>query len=172
MSTSESAGSPQPSSAPSHVDPLAARTFDTYPVRIACLTRWSDNDMYGHLNTAKYYELFDTAINTWGAEVLGPDFVARPTMGVVAESSCRFHSELAFPGPVTVGLRIQRLGTSSVTYDLAIFDGDTPEEHAVASATARWVHVYIDRETRATTPVPAPLRTAADGISPRSVDPL
>lgn len=143
---------------------LAAKEFRTYPVRIACLTRWSDNDMYGHLNNSKYYELFDTAINTWVAESLGPDFAARPTIGVVAESSCRFHSELAFPGPVTIALRVQRLGRSSVTYDLALFDGDAPLDDALSAATGRWVHVYLDRESRVTTPIPEPLRATAEAI--------
>ena len=64
---------------------------------MAHLTRWSDNDMYGHLNNARYYELFDTTINTWIAEHTGGDFAHKDVIGVVAESGCRFHSEAQLP---------------------------------------------------------------------------
>ncbi|WP_297618965.1 thioesterase family protein [Nocardioides sp.] len=122
------------------------------------LTRWSDNDMYGHLNNAKYYELFDTTINTWIAEHTGGDFAHKAVIGVVAESACRFHSELSFPGYVTVGLRVQRLGNSSVVYEIGIFDGERPDPTLTAAATGRWVHVYIDRTAKSTVPIPEDLR--------------
>ncbi|MET0953575.1 MAG: thioesterase family protein [Aeromicrobium sp.] len=127
---------------------------------MAHLTRWSDNDMYGHLNNAKYYELFDTTINTWIAEHTGGDFTDKTVIGVVAESGCRFHAELSFPGHVTVGLRLERLGNSSVVYELAVFDGQDPAETLTAAATGRWVHVYIDRADKTTVPIPEDLRAA------------
>ena len=134
------------------------RPLSAFPVRMAHLTRWSDNDMYGHLNNAKYYELFDTTINTWIAEHTGGDFAHNDVIGVVAESGCRFHSELSFPGHVTVGLRVQRLGNSSVTYELGIFDGERPDLERPAAATGRWVHVYVDRASKSTVRIPEDLR--------------
>jgi acyl-CoA thioester hydrolase len=116
--------------------------------------------MYGHMNNAKYYELFDTTINTWIAEHTGGDFIHKAVIGVVAESGCRFHAELSFPGHVTVGLRVERLGRSSVVYEAAIFDGQDPAETLTATATGRWVHVYIDRAAKTTVPIPEDLRAA------------
>lgn len=133
-------------------------------------TRWADNDMYGHLNNAVYYQLFDTAINGWLAEGLAsagtPLDPARDTVNnVVVESGCRFLSSVAFPEPVTVALAVDRLGTSSVTYDLAVFaDGDAPV------ARGRWVHVYVDTGTRRPVPVPDTVRGVLTGAVRASDD--
>jgi acyl-CoA thioester hydrolase len=117
-------------------------------------TRWSDNDMYGHLNNAVYYELFDSAINAWLITGTGVDAMALPELGVVAESGCRFFRELEYPHPLDVAVRVERLGRSSITYALGLFDADDP---AIA-ALGHWVHVYIDRDSRATVPIPPVLR--------------
>ncbi len=123
-----------------------------YPVT----TRWSDNDMFGHLNNAVYYQLFDTAINGWLAGVAGDDPVTARVIGVVAESRCVFFGELAFPQPVAVALRVARLGRTSVSYDLGLFGEGT----APIAAYGQWTHVYVDRETRLPTEPPAAFREA------------
>jgi acyl-CoA thioester hydrolase len=131
-------------------------------------TRWADNDMYGHLNNAVYYQLFDTAINGWLAETLAaagsPLDPARDTVNnVVVESGCRFLASVAFPEPIVVALAVDRLGTSSVTYDLAVFSGaDAPP-----AARGRWVHVYVDTATRRPVPIPDPVR----GVLTRAIRP-
>src|SRR6476660_4252207 len=144
-------------------DPFARRPYAEFPVRHVASTRWSDNDMYGHLNNAVYYALFDSAINTWTGLHGGSAFAEAPVMGVVAESGCRYHAQVAFPGPVTVGLSVVRLGRSSVTYRLGLFGGDEPADADLAAATARWVHVYVDRGTGRPVEIPAPLRAAMAG---------
>jgi acyl-CoA thioester hydrolase len=132
-------------------------TLSDFPVHWPVTTRWSDNDMIGHLNNAVYYELFDTAINGWIAQRTGVDPVTSDTPGVVAESGCRFLSELRFPDPLVVGLRVTRIGSSSVTYQLALARADATTEATVA-AVGHWVHVYIDRESRRSTPIPDGIR--------------
>lgn len=117
-------------------------------------TRWSDNDMFGHLNNSVYYELFDSAINAWIIDDTGVDMVTAPELGVVAESGCRFFRELEYPSPLDVGVRVERLGTSSITYALGLFGKDEQ-----IAALGHWVHVYIDRTTRKATPIPAAVRT-------------
>ena len=117
-------------------------------------TRWSDNDMYGHLNNAVYYELFDSAINGWLIAGAGVDVMALPELGVVAESGCRFFRELEYPNPLDVGVRVERLGRSSITSTLGLFDGEAVE----LAALGHWVHVYIDRTSRATVPIPVAIR--------------
>lgn len=146
-------------------DDLSRRPFADYPIRTSTPTRWSDNDMYGHMNNAKYYELFDTAINAWIAEQVGRDFPRMTVIGVVAESACRFHAETAFPGAVTVGMRVQRLGRTSVTYNLALFEGDKPSDEDEPVATGHWVHVYVDRAEKVSTPIPQHLRTALEALA-------
>lgn len=119
-------------------------------------TRWSDNDIYGHLNNVVYYGLFDTAVNGWLIEqgLLLPGRSA--IIGLVVSSGCDYFAELAFPEPVEAGLRVERIGTSSVAYGIGIFA--TGAERAAASG--RFVHVYVDAATRRPVPVPAPMRAA------------
>ena len=117
-------------------------------------TRWLDNDAYGHVNNVVYYAWFDTVVNARLVEagLLDPERGA--VVGVVAETSCRFHDSVAFPEPVEAGLAVERLGTSSVAYRIGIFRPDG--EQAVADG--RFVHVYVDRATRRPVPIPAAIR--------------
>ncbi|MCV7382981.1 acyl-CoA thioesterase [Mycolicibacter longobardus] len=135
-------------------------TSHDFPVHWPVLTRWADNDMFGHLNNAVYYQLFDTAINGWiAANVRDLDPVAMPELGVVAESGCRFLGELGFPDRLAVGLAVTRLGRSSVTYRLAVFRApDDSGELAPLAALGHWVHVYVDRTSRRPVPIPAGIR--------------
>jgi acyl-CoA thioester hydrolase len=118
------------------------------------LTRWADNDMFGHLNNAVYYQLFDTAINAWITTSTGVDPLNIPELGIVAESGCRFFSELAFPESLEVGLAVTRLGRSSVTYRLGVFKA---AQRSIA-ALGHWVHVYVDRDSRRPVPIPDAIR--------------
>jgi acyl-CoA thioester hydrolase len=110
--------------------------------------------MYGHLNNAVYYELFDSAINEWLITGAGVDVLTLPELGVVAESGCRYFRELEYPRPLDVAVRVERLGRSSVTYALGLFDAEAAE----LAALGRWVHVYVDRRSRSTVPIPAAVR--------------
>ncbi len=136
-----------------------------FAVHWPVLTRWTDNDMFGHLNNAVYYELFDTAINAWINTNCGIDPLAVPWLGVVAESGCKYFAELKFPDPLVVGLAVARLGNSSVTYRLGLFG----EGQAIA-AVGPWVHVYVDRESRRPVPIPGEIRALLQSIcSPNAV---
>lgn len=121
---------------------------------VSATTRWSDNDMYGHLNNAVYYELFDSAINEWLISGAGVDVMALPELGVVAESGCRFFQELEYPHGLDVGVRVERLGDTSITYALGLFAA----ERDTLAALGYWVHVYIDRVSRSPVPIPAVVR--------------
>ncbi len=124
-----------------------------FPVHWPVTTRWADNDMFGHLNNAVYYALYDSAINGWINTSLGIDPLTAPWLGVVAESGCRYLAELRFPEPLTVGLAVTRLGTSSVTYRLGLWQQDGP-----TAAVGHWVHVYVGRAGRKPVPIPDPIR--------------
>ena len=134
-------------------------TANDFPVHWPVLTRWTDNDMFGHLNNAVYYELFDTAINAWINVSLDIDPLTAPWLGVVAESGCRYFAELAFPDPLAVGLGVTRLGNSSVTYRVAAFKSGAPGAGIPVAAVGHWVHVYVDRVTRRPAPIPDAVRT-------------
>jgi acyl-CoA thioester hydrolase len=121
---------------------------------VSATTRWSDNDMYGHLNNAVYYELFDSAINEWLITGAAIDVMALPELGVVAESGCRFFQEVEYPGGLDIGVRVERLGGSSITYALGLFAADQED----IAALGHWVHVYIDRVSRSPVPIPAAVR--------------
>jgi acyl-CoA thioester hydrolase len=162
-----------PDMSPAAPDPRELTLAD-FPVHRAVTTRWSDNDMYGHLNNAVYYELFDSAINGWQAESVAVDPLTDGTLGVVAESGCSFFAEVAFPTPLVVGLRVVRVGRSSVTYQLGLFVDPahaTPADPAV-KALGHWVHVEIDAVTRRSTPLPDQLRALLEtAVVPGGPDP-
>jgi acyl-CoA thioester hydrolase len=138
----------------SEADPKAVRRSDFRVLR-SLHTRWSDDDTYGHVNNVVHYALFDTAVNGWLIEASGVDIRELPAIGLVVETSCRYFAELRFPEVVTAGLALERLGTSSVVYRLALFGA--AEEPA---AVGRFVHVYVDKATRRTVPVPPEIRAA------------
>ena len=126
-----------------------------FPVLWPLMTRWADNDVYGHVNNVVHYAFFDTCVNGWLMSETGLDIRDLPALGVVAETSCRFFASLSFPEQVECGLSLERLGTSSVTSRRALVGSA-----AAAVATGRFVHVYVDAATRRPVPVPDVVRTA------------
>jgi acyl-CoA thioesterase FadM len=134
-------------------------TRDDYAVWRRATTRWADDDVYGHMNNARYYELFDTAVNAHLFEATGLNIRELPAVGVVAETSCRYFRELGFPAPIDIGLVVERVGTSSVVYRIGLFQGEGDQ----AAAEGRFVHVYVDNTTgpgdRPVRPLPEQIRT-------------
>jgi len=124
-------------------------------------TRWHDNDHYGHVNNVVYYAFFDTAVNGYLIEASGTDIRDLPAIGIVAETSCRFLSELSFPDLVHAGLALEKLGNSSVVYRIGLFRNDEVEPVALG----RFVHVYVDAATRRPVPVPPPIRAALTALA-------
>ncbi len=123
-------------------------------------TRWMDNDAYGHMNNVVHYSLFDTAVNGWLMDQGVLDFANGQQVGLVVETGCRYFAEMAFPDIMTAGIRIARLGSSSVRYEVGLFRNDETR----ASAEGHFVHVYVDRETRKPLPLNDDLRAALDTI--------
>jgi acyl-CoA thioester hydrolase len=123
-------------------------------------TRWMDNDHYGHVNNVAYYSFFDTAVNGFLLEATGIEIRELPAIGIVAESSCRFVSAVSFPDTIHAGLAIERLGTSSIVYAVALFRNTDVEPCAVG----RFAHVYVDRTTRRPVPIPDAIRTVVEGL--------
>lgn len=123
-------------------------------------TRWRDNDVFGHLNNAVYYEYVDACVNAWLIETAALELPFGPVRGLVVETGCVFHESLAFPDPVETGLAVARIGTSSVTYEIGLFRPGAPE----AAAEARFVHVYTDAATGRPVPLPGRLRTALETL--------
>jgi len=125
-------------------------------------TRWMDNDSYGHVNNVVYYSYFDTAVNGYLIEAAGTDIRRLPAIGIVAETSCRFLAELSFPEPVDAGLVLEKLGNSSVIYRIGLFSTGRED----ACALGRFVHVYVDSNTRRVVPVPPEIRAALAALLP------
>ena len=130
-------------------------------------TRWADDDVYGHMNNATYFELIDTAVNAHLLEATGTDIRRLPAVGVVAEVSCRYFSEIGFPDPVDLGLVVERVGRSSVVYRVGLFQGE-PSDDQPANAEGRFVHVYVDNTAeggpRPAVPIPAELRPVVEAL--------
>ncbi|MCO5162636.1 MAG: acyl-CoA thioesterase [Mesorhizobium sp.] len=123
-------------------------------------TRWMDNDIYGHMNNVVHYSLFDTAVNGWLIEQEVLDIHGGDQIGLVVETGCRYFGELAFPDIVTAGIRVAKLGSSSVRYEVGLFRN----EEDVAAAEGFFIHVYVDRQTRRPKPLNAALRAALETI--------
>ena len=123
-------------------------------------TRWRDNDVYGHVNNAVYYEWFDTAVNGTliRSGLLEP--ATSPVIGLVVETACAYFSSLAFPQAVEAGVVVTRLGRSSVTYAVGVFAVGAER----AAAQGRFTHVYVDRETRRPVALPNALRAGLEAL--------
>ena len=131
-----------------------------YPHRLEIPTRWKDNDVYGHVNNVEYYSFFDTVINQYLITEGGLDIHAGPVIGLCVESHCAFAAALAFPETVRAGLRVGKLGRSSVRYEIGLF-GETAETPA---AEGWFVHVFVDRRTRRPEPIPDGIREALERL--------
>jgi acyl-CoA thioester hydrolase len=127
---------------------------------LAIPTRWMDNDVYGHVNNVVYYSYFDTVINEYLIRHGGLDIHAGPAIGFAVDTACRFHRPLSFPETIDAGLRVGRLGDSSVRYEIGLFRRGDDEP----AATGHFVHVFVDRRTRRPVSIPAPLRAALERL--------
>lgn len=131
-----------------------------YKVFYPISTRWSDNDIYGHVNNVTYYSYFDTAANRYLIEEGGLDIGDSSIVGYVVSSGCEYHAPITYPEPVEAGLRVDRLGNSSVQYGLAIFRQGGDE----AVAHGHFVHVFVNRAENKSVPIPESLRTALEKL--------
>lgn len=142
-------------------DSEAPRSRDEYPHFQEIPTRWMDNDVYGHVNNVVYYSYFDTVVNGYLISSGVLDIERSPVIGFVVETRCRFFEPVTFPDAVHAGLRVARLGTSSVRYEIGLFRNDG----GTAAAQGHFVHVYVERESRRPTPLPPGLRAALERIA-------
>ncbi|MCQ4263408.1 thioesterase [Stutzerimonas stutzeri] len=136
--------------------PLRADYLHFQPIT----TRWHDNDIYGHVNNVVYYSYFDSAVNAYLIERGGLDIHEGGVVGFVVSSSCDYFASIAFPDALDVGMRVRKLGNSSVQYELAIFKQGEDE----ACAAGRFVHVFVDRASNRPTPIPDELRQALEAL--------
>ena len=134
---------------------------DAYPHQLDIATRWNDNDVYGHVNNVEYLAFFDTVINRYLIEEGGLDIVHGDVIGLCAESHCEFKAAFVFPETVRAGLRVGKLGRSSVRYEIGLFGAgaDAP------AATGWFVHVFVDRESRRPAEIPGKIRTALERLA-------
>ncbi|HET7527126.1 MAG TPA: thioesterase family protein [Burkholderiaceae bacterium] len=134
-----------------------------YPFFTRITTRWMDNDLYGHINNVVYYSFFDTAVNTYLIERGALDIHDGGLIGLVVETHCNFFAPLQYPNTVEAGIRVGRVGTSSVRYEIGLF----ADAAATSAASGHFVHVYVERASRRPTPLPAVLLNA---LAPLRVD--
>jgi acyl-CoA thioester hydrolase len=130
------------------------RHFQTIP------TRWMDNDVYGHVNNVVYYSYFDTVVNQYLITQGVLNIEKSTVIGLVVETQCRYFASITFPDIVHAGLRVAKLGNSSVRYEIGLFRNDEQD----ASAQGHFVHVYVNRASRKSTPLPADMRAALEKI--------
>jgi acyl-CoA thioester hydrolase len=138
----------------------APETRDSYRRFLTVPTRWMDNDVYGHVNNVVYYSYFDTVVNEYLVSSRSLDIERSRVIGLVVETRCRYFKPITFPDNVHAGVRVARLGNSSVRYEIGLFRND--EERAAAQG--HFVHVYVDRETRRPAGLPVEMRRALEKI--------
>jgi len=131
-----------------------------YPVWREIATRWSDNDVYGHVNNVVHYSWFDTAVNAWLIEAGLLDVDRGDPIGLVVETGCRYAASLSYPEPVEIGLGVEHLGTSSVRYRIGVFARGA----AAPAAEGHFVHVYVNRADRRPAPLPDAWRATLESI--------
>ncbi len=131
-----------------------------YPYVQLVPTRWNDNDVYGHVNNTVHYLAMDTVINAWLIEHASLDIATGPTIGLCVESGCRYLAPVAYPDGMVLGLRISRLGTSSVRWEVAI----ERESDGGRIAEGTFVHVFVDRHTRRPIAITAAMRAEMEPL--------
>ena len=135
-------------------------TRDAYKAFRTITTRWMDNDAYGHVNNVVYYSWFDTAVNAHLIEQGVLDIHEGETIGLVIETQCNYFAPLAFPQTVEAGIRVAKLGSSSVRYEVGLFAQGEP----LTAAKGHFVHVYVNSATRRPVPLPAPLKAVLEQL--------
>lgn len=133
-----------------------------FPHMVALPTRWMDNDSYGHVNNVNYYSFFDTAVNRYLIDRGVLDIHKDDIVGFVVETGCSYFSSISFPDLIHVGVRVAKLGNSSVRYEIALYRND--EE--VPAAAGHFVHVYVDRRSNKSVPIPEAARAVLQGLLP------
>ncbi|MDC0531029.1 thioesterase family protein [Alphaproteobacteria bacterium] len=123
-------------------------------------TRWNDNDIYGHMNNIIYYELFDTAVNKWLIKNKLIDIKNGKNIGLIVQSGCDYFSSFQYPENVDAGIRVTKIGTSSVRYEVGLFH----EEKEMSSADGHFIHVYVDRQTNKPIPLNYDFKKMLDTI--------
>jgi acyl-CoA thioester hydrolase len=138
--------------------PAERPTRDAYVAWETVTTRWADNDVYGHMNNARYFELIDTVVNNQLLTAVDVDIRALSAIGVVAEVGCRYFAEIGYPDPIDLGIVVDKIGRSSVVYRVGLFQGAGDQ----AAAEGRFVHVYVDNTdpARPVAPIPDEIRAA------------
>lgn len=134
--------------------PTARSSRSAFPHYLPLATRWMDNDVYGHVNNVQYYSYFDTAVNHYLIRSGWLDIHNGEVVGLVVETKCSYAASVAFPDELDVGLRVEKLGNSSVRYGIGIFR----RGEELAAAEGYFVHVYVDRKTNTPVRVPDALR--------------
>ena len=129
---------------------------DTYRHFQAIPTRWGDNDVYGHVNNVVYYSFFDTVVNQYLIEQRALNIEKSTIIGLVVETQCQYFAPISFPDVVHAGLRVAKVGNSSVRYEIGLFRN----EEKMTSAQGYFIHVYVDRASRRSTELPADMRVA------------
>ena len=136
-------------------------TRSAYKVFRSISTRWMDNDAYGHVNNVVYYSWFDTAVNAYLIEAGVLDVEHGSTIGLVVETRCNYFAPLAFPETVEAGIRVAKMGASSVRYEVGLFAQGAP----LTAAKGHFVHVYVDRQTRRPVPLPPELKSVLEKLA-------
>lgn len=131
-----------------------------YPVCSPIQTRWSDNDIYGHLNNVVYYSYFDTIVNRFLLDSGILDIDTGSMIGLVVETGCNYFSPLGFPQELVGGLGVSKIGSSSVRYQIGIFQANIERP----SAEGHFVHVYVDKGSRRPMPIPDTFRSQLETI--------
>ena len=127
---------------------------------LAIPTRWMDNDVYGHVNNVQYYSYFDTAVNQFLIERGVLDIHKGEVVGFVVDSGCSYFSPVAFPDTVHVGIRVGKLGNSSVRYEIAVYRND----EQTPAAVGHFVHVYVERSSNRSVPIPSSVRSVLESL--------
>lgn len=131
-----------------------------FPHMVALPTRWMDNDSYGHVNNVNYYSFFDTAVNRYLIDRGVLDIHKDDIVGFVVETGCSYFSSISFPDIIHVGVRVAKLGNSSVRYEIALYRNDD----ALPAAAGHFVHVYVDRRSNKSVPIPEETRAVLQSL--------
>lgn len=133
---------------------------DRYALFYDVPTRWADNDIYGHANNVVYYAWFDTVVNRFLIERGGMRPGHDPVVGYVVASSCDYFTPVSYPESLELGLRIERLGVKSVSWELGVFSAADNTTRAIG----RFTHAFVDQASGQSAAIPSGIRLALEAL--------
>jgi acyl-CoA thioester hydrolase len=148
------------------MQPDLARLLEGYHAVVTLPVQWGEQDAFQHVNHAVYFRWFESArIAYWGKAGLSTLMKHQRIGPILASVSCDYRRQITYPDTVHVGMRVSRIGRTSLQMDGVVVQA----EGRALAAESRSTIVVFDYQSGMPVPVPLEIREAMEAIEGRSL---